>query len=68
MIRNKTNVLESWKVFFTKSMIDSIVNYTNVYNSKEHKNYNCECCCLDIVIKAHVRNNIDKYMIIRKND
>lgn len=46
-IRNKTNIFEYWQVFCTKSMIDSIVNNTNIYISKMLQNYSQECDASD---------------------
>ncbi|KAE9529177.1 hypothetical protein AGLY_011973 [Aphis glycines] len=42
IIRNKTNVLEYWQVFFTKPMLDTIVNCTNIYISKARASYSRE--------------------------
>ncbi|CAI6359888.1 unnamed protein product [Macrosiphum euphorbiae] len=41
-IRNKTNILECWQVFFTKPMLDTIVNCTNIYISKARASYSRE--------------------------
>jgi len=39
IIRNKSNVLECWQVFFTKPMLDTIVNCTNIYISMARASY-----------------------------
>lgn len=41
-IRDKKSILECWQVFFTKSMLDTIVNCTNIYIAKARESYSRE--------------------------